>query len=86
MNISSCILIILAKTSFKKIIYKKIHIHIVGKATLSFVGENLMGLAIMEIRDQLADIYENYNDIDWDVSGEPFSKVRCSCGHVHKNV
>lgn len=38
---------------------------------------------MMEIRDVLCDVYENYDLIDWDLSGSPYSKERCSCNHVH---
>ncbi len=46
-------------------------------------GKNLFGLAMMEIRDVVVDVYKNYDLIDWDISGEPFSKKRCMCGHAH---
>lgn len=49
-----------------------------------YVGKNLLGLAVMELRDVLVSVYENYDTIDWDISGEPFSKEHCSCGHVHR--
>ena len=47
------------------------------------IGQNLFGFAMMEIRDVLCDVYENYDLIDWDLSGSPYSKERCSCNHVH---
>ena len=37
----------------------------------------------MELRDVLTPVYENYDDIDWELSGDPYSEERCSCGHVH---
>ena len=49
----------------------------------TYVGKNLLGFAVMEIRDVLRDVYENYDKIDWEISGEPYSKEHCSCGHVH---
>ena len=49
----------------------------------TYVGKNLLGIAVMEIRDVLRDVYENYDKIDWEISGEPYSKEHCSCGHVH---
>lgn len=49
----------------------------------TYVGKNLLGIAVMEIRDVLRDVYENYDKIDWELSGEPYSKEHCSCGHVH---
>ncbi len=48
-----------------------------------YVGKNLLGLAVMELRDVLVPVYENYNDIDWNLSGDPFSEEHCTCGHVH---
>ena len=48
-----------------------------------YVGKNLLGLAVMELRDVLTPVYENYDDIDWELSGDPYSEERCSCGHVH---
>lgn len=50
------------------------------------IGQNLFGFAMMEIRDVLKDVYENYDLINWDISGDPYSKERCACGHVHKKV
>lgn len=32
------------------------------------VGENLQGLALMEVRDELKKVYKNYDIIDWDIS------------------
>ena len=48
-----------------------------------YVGKNLLGLAVMELRDVLTPVYENYDDIDWELSGDPYSEERCTCGHVH---
>ncbi len=45
----------------------------------SFRGNNVLGRAVMEIRDVVKDVYENYNLIDWDISGEPYSKEHCAC-------
>lgn len=44
-------------------------------------GKNLFGLAMMEIRDVVKDVYANYDLIDWDLSGEPYTKKRCMCNH-----
>ncbi|MCD7782047.1 MAG: NADAR family protein [Methanosphaera sp.] len=46
-------------------------------------GENLFGLAMMEVRDELSKVYSNYDLIDWDISGDPYSKEHCSCMHQH---
>ncbi len=45
----------------------------------NIIGKNLRGLAIMEIKDQLRRVYENYEDIDWNLSGGAYSKQRCAC-------
>lgn len=50
-----------------------------------YIGKNLLGLVIMELRDVLTSVYENYDDIDWNLSGDPFSEEHCTCGHVHAN-
>lgn len=47
------------------------------------IGQNLFGFAMMEIRDVIKDVYKNYDLIDWQLSGKPYSKQRCSCGHTH---
>ena len=36
---------------------------------------------MMEIRDIVKDVYANYDLIDWDLSGEPYTKKRCMCNH-----
>lgn len=46
-------------------------------------GKNLFGLAMMEIRDVVRKVYENYDLIDWNLSGEPYTKERCMCNHQH---
>lgn len=51
-----------------------------------YIGKNLLGLAVMEIRDVLKEIYKNYDKIDWKISGQPYSRERCACGHVHKKI
>ena len=48
-----------------------------------YIGKNLLGLAVMEIRDVLRDVYANYDKIDWEISGQPYSVEHCACGHVH---
>lgn len=48
-----------------------------------YVGKNLLGLAVMEIRDVLKEVYKNYDKIDWEISGHPYSVEHCACGHVH---
>lgn len=50
-----------------------------------YVGMNLLGLAVMELRDVFKVVYENYDDIDWNLSGSPDSEEHCSCGHAHSN-
>ncbi|MBR0472054.1 MAG: hypothetical protein IJI98_05090 [Methanosphaera sp.] len=49
----------------------------------NYIGKNLLGFAVMEIRDVLKEVYANYDLIDWDISGDPYSIERCTCGHVH---
>ncbi|MCI5867079.1 MAG: hypothetical protein SOZ23_07140 [Methanosphaera sp.] len=46
-------------------------------------GENLFGLAMMQIRDEICDVFKNYDMIDWEVSGKPYSQERCMCHHHH---
>lgn len=48
-----------------------------------YLGNNLLGLATMELRDVLTEVYKNYDDIDWDLSGNPYSEEHCTCGHGH---
>lgn len=43
------------------------------------LGKNLMGLAMMELRDELIKAYKNYENIDWDESGKPYSVKKCHC-------
>jgi hypothetical protein len=45
----------------------------------TLVGDNLMGLAMMEFRDHIIDVYRHYEDIDWDLSGKPHSVEMCRC-------
>lgn len=40
----------------------------VQKDNEKIVGENLQGLALMQIRDEIRKVYENYDIIDWDIS------------------
>ncbi len=35
-----------------------------GKIT----GKNLQGLALMQVRDEIRKVYENYDYIDWNIS------------------
>ncbi len=49
----------------------------------NFLGKNLLGLAVMELRDVLVEIYANYDDIDWNLSGNPYSEEHCTCNHLH---
>lgn len=50
----------------------------------TLVGSNLMGLAMMEFRDEIIKEYENYDKIDWIISGKPNSVKRCNCMvHAH---
>ncbi|MDD6286363.1 MAG: hypothetical protein PUA60_06710 [Methanobacteriaceae archaeon] len=46
-------------------------------------GHNYFGLAMMEIRDVVKDVFKNYDMIDWDISGQQYSKERCMCNHLH---
>ena len=48
-----------------------------------YVGKNLLGLATMELRDVLTPVYKHYDEIDWELSGDPYSEEHCMCGHVH---
>lgn len=49
-----------------------------------FLGKNLMGIAMMEIRDVLNKVYAHYEDIDWNISGEKYSSETCAC-HLHNH-
>lgn len=74
----------LIKTGDKNIIFKSNNLEWgVEKEDDKLVGKNLFGLAIMEIRDVVKDVYEHYDLIDWDLSGQPYSKERCCCNHIH---
>ena len=54
------------------------------KSDGSLVGNNLMGIATMELRDHLIDVYKNYSKVDWTISGKPNSVKRCTCSvHTH---
>ena len=50
----------------------------------TYKGQNLIGLAMMEMRDVIIEVYENYELIDWEISGEPYSRNFCKC-MVHKH-
>lgn len=54
----------------------------------TFTGENYMGAVIMQVRDEINRAYENYQYIDWDISGGPSSVDFCNCvvhsGHIPK--
>lgn len=52
----------------------------------TLVGNNLMGLAMMEIRDELIESYKHYDDIDWEISGKPNSIKRCQCMAHNSNI
>lgn len=73
------------KTEGKDIIFKSdnLELGVQEDENGNYVGNNLLGLAVMEIRDVLVKVYKNYDLIDWDISGDPYSRVRCACGHVH---
>ena len=76
----------LLKTSDMGIVFKSDNLEwgVEEKEKGVFVGKNLMGIAMMEIRDVLYGVYENYDDIDWDISGEKYSKEVCNCNlHYH---
>ena len=76
----------LLKTSDMGIVFKSDNFEwgVEEKEKGVFVGKNLMGIAMMEIRDVLYGVYENYDDIDWDISGEKYSKEVCNCNlHYH---
>ena len=54
------------------------------KSDGSLIGSNLMGIATMELRDHLMEVYKNYSRIDWTISGKPNSVKRCTCSvHTH---
>lgn len=76
----------LIKTEGKDIIFKSdnLELGVQEDDEGNYVGNNLLGLAVMEIRDVLKEVYANYDLIDWNLSGDPYSLERCACGHVHK--
>ncbi|RAP50438.1 MAG: hypothetical protein BZ136_01300 [Methanosphaera sp. rholeuAM74] len=47
----------------------------------NLVGENLMGIAMMQARDEIKRVYANYDLIDWELSGGANSVERCMCNH-----
>ncbi|RAP53627.1 MAG: hypothetical protein BZ138_00295 [Methanosphaera sp. rholeuAM270] len=72
------------KTGNRQIIFKSDNLEWgVQEEGDKYIGRNLLGLAVMELRDVLNPVYENYDDIDWQLSGNPYSEEHCSCGHVH---
>ncbi|OED29861.1 NADAR family protein [Methanosphaera sp. WGK6] len=74
----------LIKTGDKGIVFKSDNLEWgVEEENGKFIGKNLFGLAMMEIRDVLNAVYKNYDKIDWDLSGDPYSKERCMCSHMH---
>lgn len=78
----------LIKTEGKNIIFKSdnLELGVQEDEEGNYVGKNLLGLAVIEIRDVLKEVYSNYDLIDWEISGDPYSRERCACGHVHKKV
>ncbi|MBE6485693.1 MAG: NADAR family protein [Methanosphaera stadtmanae] len=73
------------KTKDNVIVYKSNNLELGVQETDDgkYVGNNLLGLATMELRDVLKEVYANYDDIDWELSGDPDSEEHCMCGHVH---
>ena len=47
----------------------------------NLVGENLLGIAMMQARDEIKRVYANYDLIDWELSGGANSVERCMCNH-----
>lgn len=76
----------LIKTNDKTIVFKSDNLEwgVQESDDGTYIGKNLLGLAVMELRDTISDVYANYDSIDWNISGDPYSQERCSCGHVHK--
>jgi hypothetical protein len=45
----------------------------------TFTGKNYMGAVIMHVRDEINKVYENYDEIDWELSGGANSRNLCNC-------
>jgi hypothetical protein len=73
------------KTGNSTIIFKSDNLELGVQETDDgkYIGKNLLGLAVMELRDVLSLVYEHYDEIDWNVSGNPYSEEHCSCMHNH---
>jgi predicted NAD-dependent protein-ADP-ribosyltransferase YbiA (DUF1768 family) len=73
------------KTGNSTIIFKSDNLELGVQETDDgkYIGKNLLGLAVMELRDVLSLVYEHYDEIDWNVSGNPYSDEHCSCMHNH---
>lgn len=72
----------LMKTNDNPIVFKSANLEWgIDEDNDKVFGKNLFGLAMMEIRDVVNEVYKNYDKIDWDLSGEPYTKERCMCNH-----
>lgn len=58
----------LLKTGDKLLIYLDDSEWGVQKQDDNIKGENLQGLALMQVRDEIRKVYENYDIIDWDIT------------------